>query len=162
VRSTHRGTVEDEEAAALKGAVDDGLGQVVVMENGTPCDEWRLVGGEEERPSAQVTIVDNVEQHVGGVGPVGEVADLVDDEDVGVDVLGQGLAQPALAAGGGEIVDEFSGSGEERRGAVLDGAVSDGDRQMRLPPTGRGSHILRSFRARCRYTTAGTRCSGER
>ena len=50
--------------------------------------------------------------------------------------VAQGLAQAALAAGGGEIVDELRGGGEERRDAVLDGAVGDGDRQMRFPSAG--------------------------
>lgn len=134
--SARGGAIEDEEAAALEGAVDDGLGQVVVVEDGAPGGERRLVGGEEDRAPAQVAVVDDVEQHVGGVGPIGEVADLVDDEDVRMDVLGERLPQAAIAAGGGEIVDELGGGGEERRGAVLDGAVGDRDREMRLPAAG--------------------------
>ena len=46
----------------------------------------RLVGGEDHRALAQVAVVDDVEEHVGGVGAVGEVADLVDDEHVRVSV----------------------------------------------------------------------------
>jgi hypothetical protein len=33
-----------------------------------------------------MTLVDHVEEHVGGVGPVGQVAHLVDDEDRRVSV----------------------------------------------------------------------------
>ena len=84
----------------------------------------------------QVAVVDDVEEDVGGIGAVGEVADLVDDEHVRVDILAEGLAQAAEATGGGEIVDEVGGGGEERGGAVLDGAVGDGDRQVRFPSTG--------------------------
>ncbi len=81
----------------------------------------------------QVAVVDDVEEDVGGIRAVGEVADLVDHEHVRVHVLRERLAQPTEATGGGEIVDEMGGGGEERGGAVLDGAVRDGDRQMRFP-----------------------------
>jgi hypothetical protein len=37
----------------------------------------------------QVAVVDDLKEDVGGVGPVAEIADLVDDEHVGMRVVGQ-------------------------------------------------------------------------
>ena len=56
----------------------------------------RLVGGEDHRALALVAVVDDVEEHVGGVGAVGEVADFVDDEDVRVDVACERVGQAPL------------------------------------------------------------------
>ena len=80
-----------------------------------------------------VALVDHVVEHVGGVSPVGEIAHLVDDQDVGVRVGGQRLGQLCGAEGRREIVDEGRRGGEEGVEAVLDRAVGDGDRQVGLP-----------------------------
>ncbi len=80
----------------------------------------------------QVALVDDVEEDVGGVRSVGEIADLVDDEDVGMGVGGQDVAEPALARGGGQLVDEGGRRGEARLEAVLDRAGGDGDGPMGL------------------------------
>jgi len=80
----------------------------------------------------QVALVDDVEEDVGGVGPVAEIPDLVDDEDVGMGVGRQDVAEPALARGGGQLVDRGRRRGEARLEAVLDGAIGDGDREMGL------------------------------
>ncbi len=46
VAGAHRGPFQGDDAATLEDAVDDGLGQVVVVQGGTPVLE-RLVGGEQ-------------------------------------------------------------------------------------------------------------------
>ena len=70
-------------------------------------------------------LVDDVEEHVGGVGAVGEVADLVDDEDGGMRVGRQRLRELPGAKRGREVVDERGGGREVRIEAVLDGAIGD-------------------------------------
>ena len=49
-----------------------------------------------------------------------------------VSVDSEPLTQVSLPAGCGEIVDERCGSDEESIEAILDGAVGDGRREMRL------------------------------
>ena len=66
----------------------------------------RLVGGEDHRALAPMPLVDDVEEHVGGVGAVGEIADLVDDEHGRMRVGRQRLRELPGAKRGGEIVDE--------------------------------------------------------
>ncbi len=75
----HRRSVEGEKSAAFEDAVDDGLGEVLVVEH-SPPGASRLVGGEDHRALAAVAVVDDVEEHVRRVGAVGEVADFIDDE----------------------------------------------------------------------------------
>ena len=66
----HRRAVEVQDAAALEDTIDDGKTEVVVVQHGAPRFE-RLVGGEDHRALALVPIVDDVEEHVGGIGAVG-------------------------------------------------------------------------------------------
>lgn len=93
-----RGPTEADEAASLEDAVDDGLGEVVVVQDLAPSLE-RLLGGEDHRALPKVSLVHDVEEHVRRVGAVGEVADLVDHEDVRVQVGRERLGQTALEAG---------------------------------------------------------------
>ena len=83
-------TVELEVPAALEDAIEDGLSEIFVVEDAAPGFE-RLVGRKEHGAFPTVAVVDDVEENVGGIGAVGEVADFVDDEDVGMRVGGQGV-----------------------------------------------------------------------
>jgi hypothetical protein len=69
--------------AALENPVEDGLRKVGVVEHPSPRSE-RLVRREEHGPAMQVAVVDDLEEYVGRVGAVAEIADLVDHEDVGM------------------------------------------------------------------------------
>jgi len=71
------GAIELDEAAPLEDPVDDGGGEIGVVEDPSPGAE-RLVGGEDHRALAQVAIVDDVEEHVGCVVAVAEVAHFVE------------------------------------------------------------------------------------
>jgi len=88
---------ELDESTALEDSVNDGFGEVVVVEDSAPVVE-RLVGGEDDRPPTQVAMVDDLEEDVGGVGAVGEVADFVDDEDMGMGVGVDGIGVRSAAA----------------------------------------------------------------
>ena len=65
---------------AVQDAIDDGVGQVVIVEDVAPLGAGRLVGGEDHGLSLGVAVVDDMEEDVGGVWSVVEVADLVDHE----------------------------------------------------------------------------------
>ena len=95
-----------------------------------------FVRGEYHRAAAFVAIVHDVEEHVRGIGAVGEIADLVDDEEARVGVARERLGEAALAEGGREIIDEFRGGHEVGVEAVLDRAIGDCDREVRLAAPG--------------------------
>lgn len=128
----HRRTIERKESAALEDPVDDGLREVVVVQDGPPGREG-LVGGEDHRPLALVAVVDDVKQHVRGVRPVRQVAHFIHDEDSGVRVGGQGRAEPPAAEGSRQGIDEFRGGHEARVEAILDGPIGERDGEMRFP-----------------------------
>jgi hypothetical protein len=92
--------------AALEHAVEDDLGKILVVEHGATGRE-RLVRREQHRPLLEVSVVDDVEEHVGGVVRVREAADLVDDENVGARVVEQAFPEASLVRSDRrEVVDE--------------------------------------------------------
>ncbi len=81
-------------------------------------------------------MIDDMEEHVGGVGAVREIADLVDHQQIGLRVQRERVDELAPSTGTREVVDELGGRGKERVEAVLDGPVRDRDREVRFPATG--------------------------
>jgi hypothetical protein len=92
---SHRRSVECEHAPALKDAIDDGMSQVLIVEYAPPSE--RLVGGEDHSPLLPVAIVDDMEEHVRGICPVREIADLVDHEHGWVQISCKGSGELAAA-----------------------------------------------------------------
>ena len=129
--------VQERQATVLKHAVDDGLGEVMVVQDIAPCGERRLVGSEQHRAATLMAFVDDVEQDVGGIGSVGQIANFVDDQNVGLHEESELLLQPALAAGQGESLDQHRGGDKASGEAVLDSAVGDDDDQMEASVQGR-------------------------
>ena len=68
------------------------------MQHVTPGSQRRLVGSEQHRTAPLMAFVDDVEQVVGGVRSVGEIANFVDDQDVRLQVVSELLLQSALTA----------------------------------------------------------------
>ena len=99
--------VETKEPAAFEDAVDDGVGEVVVVKDISPTSRV-FVRCEDHRSSANVSVVDDVVEHVCGIIAVGEVANLVDNEDVRFYVNCKCLTQATVAARGREFVDELA------------------------------------------------------
>jgi hypothetical protein len=91
-----------------------------------------LVGREDDGLSAQASLVDHAVEHVGRVVGVLQVAHLVDDQDVRLDVCGGCIAQGALRRGACELIDEVGGGDESSVEAVLDGPVGQCDRNVGL------------------------------
>jgi hypothetical protein len=85
-----------EQAAAFEDAVEESFGEMVVMEDLAPVLQ-ALVGREDDGPAIEVAAVDDAVEDVGGVIDVGQVADLVDDEDIRLPVDGGRLGQAAAA-----------------------------------------------------------------
>ena len=119
-------------------SVEDRLGEIRVVQDPPPRGQ-RFVRGEDHRTLMQVPVVDDLKEDVRRVGPVAEIADFIDDQDVRMRVARQRLAKLAVARGRGEILDQRRRRGEERVEAILDGTVSDGDRQVRLAGAARSA-----------------------
>jgi len=85
-RSARR-SIEGNPPTALEDAIENSGSQIGVVKDPSPVVHW-LVGGEDHRSVAKMPIVDHVVEHVGGLGTVREISDLIDDEDwwVGVPI----------------------------------------------------------------------------
>ena len=88
-----------------------------------------------------MTLVDDVEEHVGGVVAVREVADLVDDEHVRFEVARERFAKPTVTTRAREVGYEFRAVHEERVETILHRPVREGDRQVRLAAAGLADFI---------------------
>ena len=131
----HGRSVEREQPSALEDAIDNGVGQVVVMQHVSPSRE-RFVRGEEHGLLPAMPVVDDVKEHVGGIRAVGQISHFVDHQHVGLCVRGEGVREPTGAKRGGERVDEFRRRHKAGGEAVLDRAIRHRDGQMRFPPSG--------------------------
>jgi hypothetical protein len=98
--------VEREELAAFQDAIDDRVGEVLVVEDAAPRGD-RCVRGEDHRARSTMPFVDDMEEHVGRVCALGEVAHFIDDEQIGMRVGGERVGQPPRAKAVREVVDEF-------------------------------------------------------
>jgi len=85
-------------ATSLQDTVEDGLAQVGIIEDLGPRGKG-FAGDEEDKFALEVAFVNDLEEDVGGVVRKAEVADLLDDQNVGVDVVMESLGQPAGGSG---------------------------------------------------------------
>ncbi len=108
------------------------MGEILVVEDTAPLGHG-LVRGEDHRTLPAMAIVDDMEEHVGGVGAVRQIADFVDDEQIGMRVRREGVHEPARAKRGRQIVDQLSPSDETCIEAVLNRSIGNRDREMRFP-----------------------------
>ena len=79
VAVAYGGFFERDDAATREDGVEDGFGEIGVLQDAAPALE-RLVDGKDHGTPAAVTLVDDIEKDVGGAGAVGKVSDLVNDE----------------------------------------------------------------------------------
>src|SRR5215472_18638980 len=102
-------------------------------------------------------VVNDMKQDIRCVIAVGQVADLVDDEQLRSDKASERIAQLTGAAGGGQFVDERGGRDEECIEAILDRTVRDRDGQMRLS----ASRLAREAYRRSFGHKIGRECGAE-
>src|SRR5215467_3369170 len=79
---------------------------------------------------ALVALADDLEQQVCAVLVDREVAELVDDEDGGLEITADLAFELAGGLGGGKRIDDVNGGGEEHRMSAATGGVAQGDCQM--------------------------------
>jgi hypothetical protein len=114
----------------VEEAVEDGAGDgAVVVEDACPLLEG-LVGGDDEG-TALVALADDLDEEVDPVLVDGEVADL-NQEHLGSEVLAELALEQAVLLGGGQIVDDTDGVGEEDGVPLLAGGVAQSGGEMSL------------------------------
>src|SRR2546422_7680407 len=103
--------LDGEDLGVMDDAIDERGGRGGVGEDRRPLAE-RQVGGEHEA-LAFVAAADDLKEEVGGPRVVGQVADLVDDEEGALAVVVQPAGQAARRLLTAEVEEELGSGGEE-------------------------------------------------
>src|SRR4051794_39539876 len=109
-----------DDVRAVGEPVDDGFGEAGVVEDLGPFAEWE-VGGDDQR-SAFVAFGEDLEEELGGAGGQGEIAELVQDDELGSGVARDDAGEFAAAFGFLELVGQRGERGEADAPAGLAGA----------------------------------------
>jgi len=102
----HRRSVKRQEPPTLQDAVDDREGEVFIVQHAPPGIE-RCVRREDHGALVSMAIIDDVEEHVGGVGAVGKIPDFIDDGHGRMRVRRQPLSEASAPKRVRQIIDEF-------------------------------------------------------
>ena len=70
--------------ATFQQAIDNRISEVRIVQHAAPRVRG-LVRGDDNRAACEVAAVNDLEQQVGGIRAVGQVAQLVNHEDIGID-----------------------------------------------------------------------------
>ena len=116
-----------EDGGVVDEAVDDGERHRLVGEDLAPFAE-RLVGGDEQG-SPLVSGADEFEQHAGFGLILGDVGEVVEDQQMVFVELGDGGFESEFAAGNLQPLDEIGGAGEQHAPAVFDKGEAESCRQ---------------------------------
>ena len=132
----------------MNKAIDDGEGHRLVWKDFAPLSE-RLVGGDEQG-SPLVAGTDEFEEHAGFGLILGDVGEVVEDQQMVFVELGDGRFKREFAAGDLQPLDEIGRTGEQDAPAVFDESEAKRCRQVTLAGAGRDRGIVPDIRGRTR------------
>src|SRR5215813_766275 len=123
--------LNDDGIDVVEDAVEDGGGErAVVVEDLRPVLVG-TIGGDHHR-RALVALADDLKQQIGTVLIDRQVAELVDDQQVGLEIAADLPLEAAGGLRGGERIDDVDGGGEERGVAADAGGMAECYADMRL------------------------------
>ena len=130
------------DVGVVQETVEHGRRQRLVVGEGTRPLGERQVARQHHR-AALVALGHDVEEEVGLLAPEGQVADLVDHQQLGSQHrTGEVLLEPALGLGRGQLQHQVGRGEEAHLVAGHDRPMGEGQRDVRLAHTARSSHIL--------------------
>src|SRR4051812_26011006 len=122
--------LDGDDLGVVDEAIDQGDDAGGVGENLAPFGE-RAVGGDQRAPDL-VAARDQLEHQVGVAVGVGEIADLVDHQQLGPGIMAQAPAQSGIAVERAKITEQLTGAGEQHGTAGDQRLMRDILRQRRL------------------------------
>lgn len=130
------GALDDDGFAVMQQSIQDGgcEGAVVVEDTGPVFEGF--VGGQQDG-SAFVAGTDDLEEQVGSCFVDGQVADLIEDEQMRAGIASHGGFEASLLLSGDQVVDRFNGIDVKDFVPVLTGLQCDGGGEVGLADTDR-------------------------
>src|SRR5712691_4845250 len=122
--------LNDHRVAVVQEPVEDRRSENVVAEDLAPLPD-ELVGGD-EKAALLVAASDELEEEMRRSLLEGQIAELVDDQELGLGVEGELVGELAVELGAGERTEQRGGAGEEYGMARLDDGASERDGEMSL------------------------------
>ena len=104
------GAVDGQDVAVMQESVEDGGGEDVVTEDGSPLGE--VLVARDDRGAFFVSAADQLEKHVGFVAVESEIADFVDHQQRWSHEIGELAREPVGSVGCFEFADEVVEGGE--------------------------------------------------
>jgi hypothetical protein len=148
-----------EDGGVMNQAVDDRDRHCLVREDFAPFAE-RLIGGDQEG-SPLVPGTDQFKEHAGFGLVLGDVGDVIEDQQMEFVELGNGGFESELAAGNLQPLDEIGGAGKQHAPAVFDKGKAERRREVALTAARRGRDMVPDTRGRTRrFTTLFIRIAG--
>ena len=138
------GTFDLYDDRMVKQAIKQRSGDDGITKNFAPLGEAAVGGDDHGAPL--VAGVDQLEEQIAGAGTDAQVSDLIDDEQLSATEKADAFAQPTLAIGACEAVDDVGERREVDAAAGTHGFDTKSDCQMRFAGAGRSSVILPGFR----------------
>ena len=129
-------------------SVDDRLREPRVGEDLRPLAEGEVGRGDQRR--AFVALGDHLEDKLGGALGQGEIAQLIEDEQLDACVACDDTGELASGLGFLQLVGESGEGGETDAASLLAGADRERDREMRFACAGRVGVALLMLLSRCR------------
>ena len=142
--------------------VDGGRRELVVPEHGAPLPELDVRG--HDHAALLVAVAHDLEQQPAALDVERHVAELVEDDEVGLGHVPERRLERVLAARLREHEHELGGREEAHGAPRLHARAADGDRQVGLAAPGRPveDEVLRGVDERQRHEVAGAVALGER
>ena len=119
-----------DDVTVVEQAVEDGGRYYGVAEHGAPFADGAVRG--HQHGAALVATADELEEQVRGIRLERQIAEFVDDQQLGLGVVRQALLEPAFAMRLGELGHQGRGRREQHRVAGHDGFPAERHRQMCL------------------------------
>src|SRR2546427_727942 len=128
--------------AVMQQPIEDRRSEDVIAEDLAPLTD-KLVGGD-EKAALLVAASDELEEEMRRSLLEGQIAELVEDEELGLGVESELVGELAIELGAGERAEQRGGAGEKHRMTRLDDGASEGDGEVGLADPWRSEeqHIL--------------------
>jgi hypothetical protein len=133
------GALDLHDDGVVQQSVEQCSGHDRIAKNFAPLGK-AAVGGE-NHGALLVAGVDQLEEQIAGAGTDAQIADLIDDEQLGATEITDAFAQPSLAVGAGETVDDVGKRGEVDAAAGTDGFDTESHGKVALAGTGLADEV---------------------